>query len=111
MRCSAKAVGDNEARNSLSRIAAQVSQRRQANHSTAGVADSLGPVSLSRAPAQPSKTCPHPVTFPLPDFNPCYLNYHPKRGSTNEEGVGTTMVNIILNNNNYIIISLSYNNM
>ena len=62
-------------------------------------------------PSQARQACTNLVTFPLLYFIPHYLNYHPQTGSTNEEGLGTTLVNIILNNNNYIIIYLSYNNM
>ena len=62
-------------------------------------------------PSQARQACTNSVTFPLLYFIPHYLNYHPQTGPTNEEGLGTTLVNIILNNDNYIIIYLSYNNM
>ena len=62
-------------------------------------------------PSWARQACTNSVTFPLLYFIPHYLNYHPQTGPTNEEGLGTTLVNIILNNNNYIIIYLSYNNM
>lgn len=87
------------ARNSLRIIISWVSRRCQPNHWGTEAADSWGSVGAKQA-------CPHPITFPLLYLSPYYLNYQPNSGPTNEEGVETSMANIILNNNNYMIIYL-----
>jgi hypothetical protein len=87
------------ARNSLRIIISWVSQRCQPNHWGTEAADSRGSVGAKQA-------CPRPITFPLLYLSPYYLNYQPNSGPTNEEGVETSMANIILNNNNYMIIYL-----
>lgn len=115
IRRSAKAVGKPEARTlcarySLRIIISEVGQRCQADCSGTAVADPWRSVCPS-CPSRARQACTNSVTFPLLYFIPHYLNYHPQTGPTNEEGLGTTLVNIILNNNNYIIIYLSYNNM